>query len=60
MFVLHTGMPAKSDNPRIAVNNFRTTPAEQSQLRQVAAQKGVTVSDLIRRGLVAQGALPKQ
>ena len=50
------GIP--SADPRVIVATYRVTPGEQQQIRKAAAQNKCTVTDLIRRGLQAQGALP--
>jgi hypothetical protein len=49
---------APSADPRVIVATYRVTPGEQQQIRKAAAQSNCTVTDLIRRGLQAQGALP--
>jgi hypothetical protein len=40
---------------RRGILNFRASAVERDQLRQFAAEKGVTLSDLIRQGLKLQG-----
>ena len=40
--------------------NFRATADEAQQLKQWAADRGETLSDLIRRGLETQGFEPQR
>ena len=55
-------MPAASteQGPRQSLLNFRATPGERQQMRQLAADQGTTLSDLIRRGLQSQGFEPQR
>jgi hypothetical protein len=55
-------MPAtdQATTARRGLLTFRASAAEQKQLRQFAADKGTTLSDLIRHGLQLQGFKPPQ
>ena len=55
-------MPAtdQATTARRGLLTFRASAAEQEQLRQFAADKGTTLSDLIRHGLQLQGFKPPQ
>jgi len=55
-------MPAtdQATTARRGLLTFRASAAEQEQLRQFAADKGTTLSDLIRQGLQLQGFEPPQ
>jgi hypothetical protein len=57
-------MPAAADQTtttrRTSLLNFRVLPSEREQLLQLAASQGTTLSDLIRRGLQAQGFEPQR
>jgi hypothetical protein len=50
-------MPATdlSDQRRANLLNIRASAAEREQLRRSAAERGLTVSGLIRQALAAQG-----
>lgn len=39
---------------------FRVTPGEREQLRQLSAQSGTNVSEVIRQGLATQGFRPER
>jgi hypothetical protein len=45
---------------RPLIANLRVTAAERAQIHKVAAQRGVSASDLIRQALRREGALPPQ
>jgi hypothetical protein len=55
-------MPAtdQATTARRGLLTFRASAAERDQLRQFAADKGTTLSDLIRQGLQLQGFEPPQ
>lgn len=55
-------MPAtdQATTARKQLLTFRASAAECEQLRQFAAAKGATLSDLIRQGLQLQGFVPQQ
>ncbi len=42
------------------VTNLRVTIAERDHLKQVASERSLTVSELIRQALAKEGALPAQ
>lgn len=48
------------DGPRRLLVPVRVTATEQAQLREVAAARALTVSDLVRQALRREGALPAQ
>jgi hypothetical protein len=43
---------------RRSLLNFRVAPGERQQLQQLAADQGIPLSELIRRGLQSQGFEP--
>lgn len=45
-------------NPSLLVVTFKATPAERLAIRALASERGVTISELIRRGLMSQGFEP--
>jgi hypothetical protein len=56
-------MPApttEQTSARRSLLNFRVAPGERQQLQQLAADQGIPLSELIRRGLVSQGFEPQQ
>lgn len=53
-----TVTPAPTHGPKTAFHAFRATADEGACLRQAAAERELTISDLIREGLRAIGALP--
>jgi hypothetical protein len=55
-------MPAtdQATTARRGLLTFRASAAERDQLRQFAAEKEATLSDLIRQGLQLQGFEPPQ
>ena len=50
--------PLPEGKARKIATAFRVTETELRQLQKTAAERGATVSDLVREGLRMQGALP--
>ena len=56
-------MPAATTDQstaRRSLLNFRVNPGERQQLQQLAAEQGIPLSELIRRGLLSQGFEPQR
>jgi hypothetical protein len=50
-----TAAPAVPRQPRTALVGFKASPDEVRQLREVAAERSITVSAFIREALAARG-----
>ena len=50
--------PGDCPSPAHPVITFRATPAERLAIRALAGERGVSISELIRAGLVSQGFEP--
>lgn len=52
--------PSADQRPRHHLVSFRSTSEELQQMRALAVAHGISVSDLVRRGLCLQGFEPKR
>lgn len=55
-----TAPSTEQNSSRTTLLNFRVAPGERQQLQQLAADQGIPLSELIRRGLQSQGFEPQR